>query len=1293
MRVWLRWMSGLVALILLSTPGMASARRDHLNADLVEIADEGTLSSGPEIHLNAGTFDPLAEPGLKLAGLETLSAVEEDAATTYLLQFAGPVREAWKSQVAALGVRLYTYVPDYAFIARLDATQIDAVRALTFVRWVGVYQPAYRLAETFRAAAATSGAMDMTALEDPLEVTVQALPDADLDALAAQIAALGGKVTRRAQRMTASVLRVEISPANIEDIAALDDVLWVEPYLPPVLLNDVGGGSIMRVTDVRANLGLYGAGQIVGVADSGLDVGTTGAAMSDDFEGRIVHAEATCQYFGMRTTWHDFNGHGTHVAGSVLGNGVNSGSNPAAHQYDTSFAGVAPEAQLVFQAVDNEPDGGLECIPLNLDGLLFGVAYDKGARIHTNSWGGPTGSTPETEYGGYDESSQAADDSAWNRKDLLILFAAGNSGIDANSDGFVDPDSIGSPGTAKNVLTVGATENERESEISEEATWGGYWEDDFPVDPIANDHVANNRNGMAAFSSRGPTDDGRIKPEVVAPGTFILSTRSHDPNAGAGWGVYDADYLYMGGTSMATPLTAGGAAVVREWLVKQGGVSNPSAALLKAMLINGAADMSPGQYTSPQEIPAQRPNTVAGWGRVDLLETVAPTGNRSLWYADTTTGLTTGATAEYPLTVAAGETLRVTLAWTDYPGSPWVSRQLVNDLDLEVIGPGDISYYGNNGAYSAGHSCLRNGQWDQCNNVESVIIPSAAAGSYTVRVHAQNVPNGPQPFALAASANFGTSNAAPTLSGLPDQTLNAGQTLNDAIDLHNYAADAEDDVADLTFSIISALPTGLNVQIDGNRYVDITAASDFSGAASVEIQVTDTGGLTASDTFTVTVSAVNTAPTLSGLPDQIVSPDGWEQAIDLWAYADDNEDDVADLTFSIVSQTPVNLTTISNNRYIDINPPSGYTGTAQVQVQVADTGGLTATDTFDVEVTEENIPPELTFEDVTIEVGQAQSIDLWAYTTDRDDAPETLTFTIESNSEPANLTVEISDTPYLYLSPATGWAGTAQVGIQVEDPAGATATDTLNVTVESIGSLIYLPLVTKNWPPIPHAPTLNAITPNPSTDGSYTISWSAGSGPAPTSYDIEENGTIIQSNYAVTSRSFSGKSNGTYTYRVRGRNSYGAGSWSASRQVSVQTSSSPTPGFWQDTTTGTEFSVTTDRAYVDDFAIYIFVDGCGNYKITHLPPEPISNNQFSFSGSFYASGTFNSPTSASGQSGLNNFHIDGCGTVSGGPWSWTAAWQHSRLRVMSAVVVETDAVMPVESSADFYTVMPIEESD
>lgn len=105
-------------------------------------------------------------------------------------------------------------------------------------------------------------------------------------------------------------------------------------------------------------------------------------------------------------------------------------------------------------------------------------------------------------------------------------------------------------------------------------------------------------------------------------------------------------------------------------------------------------------------------------------------------------------------------------------------------------------------------------------------------------------------------------------------------------------------------------------------------------------------------------------------------------------------------------------------------------------------------------------------------------------------------------------------------------------------------------------------------------------------------------------------------------------------------------------------SSGPTQGFWQ-SGSSEEFYVISGGTSVDDFSVRVSVTGCGTYKITHTPPESISNNQFSFSGAFYASGTFNSATTATDTDGLSSFFISGCGTVSGGPWSWSATWQNS----------------------------------
>ncbi len=599
-----------------------------------------TPSDVPLIRLQLATFDPLAgEPDIPDGQRLTIQA---DHPATYLVQFTGPVHDEWKAAVEKAGARLYGYIPDYAFIARMDPAAAESVRAVPFVRWVGPYHPAYRLAPTFRTAPYG------TQSTQPVAISVQTLPDADLDALAERVEAWGGEVQGQAANDFAGYLRGILSTGRLTDLAALDGVLWVEPYFEPKLANDVGGGQIMRANGVRSSLGLYGSGQIVAVADSGLDVGTTGPTMSDDFEGRIVEGQAICADFGMRTTWNDFDAHGTHVAGSVLGSGQNSGSNPAAHQYSGSFVGVAPEAQLIFQSIDGTPAEGLECIPVDTSTYLFGPAYNLGARIHTNSWGFP-GSD-----GVYNTASQQVDQAMWNNKDLLVLFSAGNDGADADSNGVIDPDSVESPSTAKNVLTVGASENDR-GNIS--LTWGQGWSDNFPANPIKNDRTADNPNGMAAFSSRGPTDDGRVKPDVVAPGTFIISARSHDPGAGTGWGVYDDHYVYMGGTSMATPLTAGAAALVREWLTRIKGIAHPSAALMKAILLNGTVNMSPGQYGtgSAQEIPAQRPNNVTGWGRVDLMGSLDPPAPRNIWFKDNTTGLSTGSTATYELAVGSSQ--------------------------------------------------------------------------------------------------------------------------------------------------------------------------------------------------------------------------------------------------------------------------------------------------------------------------------------------------------------------------------------------------------------------------------------------------------------------------------------------------------------------------------------------------------------------------------------------------------------------------------------------------------------
>jgi subtilisin family serine protease len=265
-------------------------------------------------------------------------------------------------------------------------------------------------------------------------------------------------------------------------------------------------------------------------------------------------------------------------------------------------------------------------------------------------------------------------------------------------------------------------------------TYGQGWPNDFPAPPISTDKVADNPDGMVAFSSRGPTLDRRIKPDVVAPGTFILSTRSRAAT-GKGWGLTaDPLYFFEGGTSMATPLVAGCAAVVREFLIKNRGVAKPSAALVKAILINGADNVS-GQYV-PSEA-GEIPNISEGFGRVDVAAAIGPFNtNQQLVVKDEKTALDTGQEEKTAVTVPSGATLlKATLVWTDPPGAG-----LQNDLDLIVRTASGTERHGNQPASSSG--------FDRTNNVEQVVWPGIPAGTVDITVRAFRASQFPQRYAL-----------------------------------------------------------------------------------------------------------------------------------------------------------------------------------------------------------------------------------------------------------------------------------------------------------------------------------------------------------------------------------------------------------------------------------------------------------------------------------------------------------------------------------------------------------------
>jgi PGF-pre-PGF domain-containing protein len=635
------------------------------------------------------------------------SAISEETSDYYILQFSGPAKEEWIHNVSSADAVFYSYVPNNAFIVRMNTSVKSQVQEENFVKWIGEYKSFYKYdpemvddntENGFFSSETEKNQTYFISLfsEDEYAKVVESLDAQGVDVLSGS-----GKI-----------IRIQTSPDRIDDISMIKGISWIEEYVQPTINNDIAAG-IINVDTVRQNHSLKGSGQIVAVCDSGLDTGINDNSMHADIRGRILSLTDT----------HDGNaadslGHGTHVAGSVLGNGSLSGG---------QYSGMAPEAELVFQSVGDS--SRTLYLPDDLS-EVFQAAYDKGARIHTNSWGSSLSGT-------YTEYSQQVDQFMWEHQDMLILFSAGNSGVDSDGDGVIDEDSIGSPGTAKNCLTVGASENNR-SDV--DSTYGISYSTNST---IRDDKIADNSSGIAAFSSRGPTNDGRIKPDVVAPGTLIASTKSSAATSLADASVYgNSNYTFMSGTSMSTPITAGAAALVREYYTEVENLSNPSAALLKATIINGACNITPGQYGTGvfQEIDG-RYDYSQGWGRVDIENSVYPQSPVVMEYYDyVALNYSDSWNVSYDI-LYTSEPVRVTLVWTDYPGAANVDPQLINNLDLIVEAP-DGTYYGN-------------GAPDTVNNVEDVELLEPEAGTYTITVNGtsfKDLNNAPtQNFSLVIS--------------------------------------------------------------------------------------------------------------------------------------------------------------------------------------------------------------------------------------------------------------------------------------------------------------------------------------------------------------------------------------------------------------------------------------------------------------------------------------------------------------------------------------------------------------
>ena len=498
-------------------------------------------------------------------------------------------------------------------------------------------------------------------------------------------------------RCDAWMCRVAVSPENaqilVQNLAHDGRVMWTEPAAD-LRVHNALAWSVAGVAAVENNatFTLDGSGEMVAIADTGLD------SNHPDLVGRVA---ATYTQFGLDTSPADSNGgHGTHIATTVLGNG--SG--------DASARGVAPAANLVMYALEHDPTGTFGRIGSIYD--MLRDAEQMTARISVNAWG------LNGNYGQYTADARSVDIFVHDRKDLTPVFSVGDRGSSGASQ-------VTSPATGKNVLAVGAS------------TTGA---DGLPV-------------AVANFSSLGPSLDGRIKPDVVAPGVGICSGLAEEARNPAGPSCLtgshaggNAYYMSLTGTSQATAVASGVLALTREFIREQAGVATPSSALVKGALINGARDLGSSDI----------PNAAEGWGQVDLERVVLPMdGSTTLdTFFDDKKTLEPGFGLLYSFDLNPAHGVDLTLTWTDEAGSanaPQNQARLVNDLDLILVSPDGTEWLGNN--FASGVS-VSGGSADTINNVERIRIApgSLPSSSEAWIVKVMHRGGSTQDFALVMTA-------------------------------------------------------------------------------------------------------------------------------------------------------------------------------------------------------------------------------------------------------------------------------------------------------------------------------------------------------------------------------------------------------------------------------------------------------------------------------------------------------------------------------------------------------------